>query len=456
MDVKEVLQFVDRLVFEQTGKHLDDVQRAIIEGSWQRQTYDEISKKPHLTKNYLGDVGADLWKLLSEVLGEDIKKTNFVSTIERIYIDSYNSNICQIDGTNNHLSYPQVLNQVTPQKNLKETDINPQFQSPIQDLTLAPKIINFYGRDSELKTLDNWILNQNTRLISVLGISGIGKTTLVKKFVDSHLQKFELIIWKSLKYPKYLPLLLNDFLQVCQQEAKEKIDEKLKQLFALLTEKKCLIILDDVQNIFISGEFAGQYQTEYQDYQNFLHMMTEIEHQSSLILISQEQCAEMECLDQDLYPIKCLELSGLDEVEILKGAGLKDEASWLKLINLYEGNPVYLKSIASLIKNIFDGHVADVLAENSLLITKDIQSIIKQLFDKLSPLEKQLVLELSKSDQPVTREDLITTLDWSSMDLINSLQSLQKRYLLNKIHNGTIQFNLSPIFQEYVRNFCQN
>ena len=39
-------------------------------------------------------------------------------------------------------------------------------------------------------------------------------------------------------------------------------------------------------------------------------MITETEHQSNVILISQEQCAEMECLDEELYPIKCLELSG--------------------------------------------------------------------------------------------------------------------------------------------------
>ena len=37
-------------------------------------------------------------------------------------------------------------------------------------------------------------------------------------------------------------------------------------------------------------------------------MITEIEHQSSLILISQEQCQEMICIDEELYQVKCLEL----------------------------------------------------------------------------------------------------------------------------------------------------
>ncbi|NES81489.1 MAG: hypothetical protein F6K10_08795 [Moorea sp. SIO2B7] len=70
--------------------------------------------------------------------------------------------------------------------------------------------------------------------------------------------------------------------------------------------KKCLIILDDVQNIFISGQFAGQYQTESKNYQKLFTMITETQHQSNVILISQEQCPEMECLDEDLYPIRCL------------------------------------------------------------------------------------------------------------------------------------------------------
>jgi len=454
MDVNEVLQLVDRLVVKQTSKHLDHVQKAIVEGTWDRQSYDQIAEKCHVSKNYVADVGSELWQVLSKALGEDIKKTNFISTIERIYINSCNnSNIYESNNSNNsnnNLYNPPTLNQGSPTNHLQESDSNPKSKSPLLDLTLAPQVINFYSRDSDLKTLDDWIFNQKTRLVAVLGVSGIGKTTLVKRLIDRTLSNFEIIIWKSLKYPKSLELLTKDLLQVCQVEAKSTIDDRLKQLLDLLTEKKCLIVLDDVQNIFLPGEFAGQYQPKYQDYQNFFKLITEIEHQSTLILLSQEQCAEMDCLDRELYPIKSLDLPGLNDVEILKGTGLKDQDSWLNLIELYEGNPVYLKNVAGLIKNIFDGQVADFLGENHLLITQDMP--LPQLFNRLSPIEKQVILALSKFDQPVTREDLIQALDLSSMELIQGLQSLQKRYLVRKITGEKVRFNLSPVFREYVRS----
>lgn len=61
-----------------------------------------------------------------------------------------------------------------------------------------------------------------------------------------------------------------------------------------------------------------------------------------------------------------------------------------------------------------------------------------------------------KSDKLLSREDLKANLEMSSTDLINSLEYLKNRYLLNKITDHTdhkIMFNLSPIFKEYVRNY---
>ena len=110
-----------------------------------------------------------------------------------------------------------------------------------------------------------------------------------------------------------------------------------------------------MQHIFTPGQFAGQYQAEYKDYQNLFTTIAETEHQSNIILISQEKCAEMQCLDDRLYPVKALELLGLYDINILDNTGLNNQDSWLKLIQLYEGNPTYLKDIASLLQDIYDG-----------------------------------------------------------------------------------------------------
>ncbi|WP_313707532.1 ATP-binding protein [Planktothrix agardhii] len=448
MTMTEILQFADQLIFAKKGKHLDDLQESIIKGVWDGQSYQEIADECNRSESRVRNIAAKLLQLLSEELGEDIEKTNFRSTLERVYIKS-----SQVIGLGNHHSFhfcTRTLNQSNT--NNRENDINITSKLSHHDLNLTPQIINFYNRKSELKTLSSWILDNNIRLISVLGLSGIGKTTLVKRFVDLNLDKFEVIIWKSLKYPKPLELLMNDLLNACKQELKATIDDNLKQLFNVFTDKKCLIILDDVHNIFTQGEFSGQYQSVYQDYQNFFKLITETEHQSHLILISQEQCAEMECLDGELYPIKSLKLSGLEDGEILSGIGLKqDQDSGLKLIEQYQGNPMYLKDVALLIKDVFDGDVAEFLAEDSLVITKEMRSHFNQLFNRLSPVEQKIVLELSKFDQPVSREDLRQHLDLSSMDLINGLKSLQQRYLVSKIKADTILFNLSCVFRKYVR-----
>ena len=456
MTVDEVVKFVDKIVFEKTGKHLDDIQTAVVEGTWKRQTYDYIAREYNVSTSHVGDIGSELWQLLSEILNEDIKKTNFRSTLERVYYinSSQNPNIYCI-GKNPYFNFSsQTLNQ--PNKEEEKSNINTESKLSTYDLTFAPEIINFYQRETELEKLSDWIFKQNTRLISVSGLYGTGKTTLVKRFIDLNLHKFAVVIWRSLKYPQSLDLLVRDLLNVCQQEPQATLDKGLKQLLYILADPKCLIILDDLENIFIPGKFAGQYKVEYQDYQNFFTMITEVKHQSHVIVISQEQCPEMECLDDELFPIKSLEISGLYDVDILQNRGLKNEDHWLKLIDLYAGNFINLKSVSVLINKNYDGQVADFLAEDTLHITNQMQSRLQQIFNHLSTQEKEIVLHLSKFDIPITRDYLKEGLNLSVVDFNNGLQSLQQRYLVTKIKNDTILFQLSSVFREYVRNYCQN
>ncbi|MBD2136060.1 hypothetical protein H6F32_00310 [Anabaena sp. FACHB-1237] len=451
MNVTEVLQFVDQLVFERTGKHLDDVQKAVIEGSYKGQTYHEIAENNHFNKSHVGEIGGELWKFLSTTLGEDIKKTNVRSTFERLQITALpiiiqNNN----KQNNNHTFNFSVLNSDQAIQKYQEKDTDTKSQSVYHDLTLAPQIIKFHNRETELQTLSKWILNQNISLISVLGLSGIGKTTLSRKFIDLNLDKFEVIIWKSLKYPQSLNSLITDLLNTYQQKYEETLQANLKQLFDILIQKRCLIILDNIETIFTNGQFAGQYQPEYLDYQKFFKMITEINHQSSVMLISQEKCPEMNCLYQQLNLSQCLELSGLNDINILDNIGLKNQDSWLQLIQIYEGNATYLKDIVILIQDVYDGEVTEFLAENSLIITQNMQSHFHDLFNRLSAIEKQIILELSKLNQPISRDDLKQNLSLSSVEFVKGLQSLQQRYLVTKIKEDKILFKLSPVFRQYV------
>jgi hypothetical protein len=444
MAVTEILQFVDNLVFTKTDKHLDDLQKKIIEELFNGKTYKQIANIYDYDEGYIGDESRNLFKLLSESLGEDINKSNFCWTLER----GKNCSKIVSFGNNNINCYSTY-----EQSNNNQHNNTEQSKSSYQDLTLAPKIIRFYGREKELNFLSHGILNQNAHLISVLGLSGIGKTTLVKRFIDLNIQQFEIIIWRSLKFPKSLDLLIDDLLNVCQQEAKATIDDKLKQLFNILKNKKCLIILDDLENIFVNRQFTGQYKPEYQDYKTFLQMITEIEHQSCLILISQEKCQEMISLDSELYPIHSLELSGLDNAatEILKNQGLKNEETWLNLINLYESHPKYLQYISILIKDVFQSEVAEFIKENSLILTEDFKTLFGLMWMRLSEVEKEILLKISQNDQPISRDEIKQVLSLSSMDIINGLQSLTRRFLVSKLENDQKLYTLSPIFKEYLR-----
>ena len=217
MTVTEILKLADELVFASQGKHLDDLQEEIIQGVYEGKTYREIAEESQWSESRVRNIASELWKLLSKELGEDIEKANFRSTFNRLNISLSPSsqNICVNFGS-------QIL--YNSKQDNQRNQINNKSKIIYEDLTLAPQIIKFYNRETELETLKNWILNQNIRLISVLGLSGIGKTVLVKRFVDLNLEQFEVIIWRSLKYPKSLDLLINDLLNVCIWKVNKEAD----------------------------------------------------------------------------------------------------------------------------------------------------------------------------------------------------------------------------------------
>lgn len=283
-----------------------------------------------------------------------------------------------------------------------------------------------------------------------MGLPGIGKTTLIKRFVDLNLQEFDVVVWKSFKFCRSLSSTISDIFTHINENS-IIADNALTQLLNLLSQQRCLLILDDVQELFTPGELTGQYKSEYQEYKTLFGRLREINHQSCVILLSQEQSQEMLCVNDDLLPVKSLELPGLTDTDFFKPLGLLDENSWVSLMAAYQGHPAYLKDVASLINHVFLGRVSDFLAEDGLVLATDTQLHLQKFFQRLSPIEKQIIFKLSQFDKPISKEELRQGLDLSPIALINGLQSLKRRYLINMIAGERVLLDLSGVIREYLR-----
>ncbi len=94
MNIQEITDLADQLVFNKTGKHLDDLQIQILKETFEGQKYAKIAKICNCSEGYVKTIASELWKILSEKIGETIKKSNFKSAMERFYIsnisDSFN------------------------------------------------------------------------------------------------------------------------------------------------------------------------------------------------------------------------------------------------------------------------------------------------------------------------------------------------------------------------------
>ena len=63
----------------------------------------------------------------------------------------------------------------------------------------APDPEPFVGRSTELGVLRHWVLDECCRLLAVVGMGGIGKTSLAAKLAHEVAPRFERVYWRSLR-----------------------------------------------------------------------------------------------------------------------------------------------------------------------------------------------------------------------------------------------------------------
>ncbi len=80
-----------------------------------------------------------------------------------------------------------------------------------QDWGEAPDVGIFFGREEELAELERWVLKDNCRLVAILGLGGIGKTTLARNLAEQIQDRFEYVIWLSIINARSVKEILEEF-----------------------------------------------------------------------------------------------------------------------------------------------------------------------------------------------------------------------------------------------------
>ncbi|MBW4698273.1 MAG: PD40 domain-containing protein [Aphanocapsa lilacina HA4352-LM1] len=328
------------------------------------------------------------------------------------------------------------------------------------DCSEAIDVTHFYGRAEELALLHRWIVEERCRVVSLLGMGGIGKTALAARFIERQRPTFECVIWRSLRNAPPIEQILSDVLRFLDvgpaAEAPPHLDGKLHRVLQLMQKQRCLLVLDNIETVLREGGWAGHYREGYEGYGELLRSAGEIAHQSCLLVTGREQPHELSALEGHALPVRSLVLAGLGEAEgrqvfQARGAFFGSEAEWRTLIEHYAGNPLALKMVAPTVQELFEGQIGELvdLIRGGMAVFGDIEELLQKQFHRLSDLEQAAAFWLAVERTPVTfarlRERFVSPA--AQPQLVEVVRSLSRRSLVEKTGEG---FTLQPVVMEFV------
>ncbi len=192
----------------------------------------------------------------------------------------------------------------------------PSGSGPRLDWGDALTVTTFYGREWELDLLSEWVVEERCRVVSVLGQGGIGKSALATRVMQRVAERFEVVIWRSLRDVPTCEALLDDCLQMLAPQALRDVSVSLESRQGLLLEclrsSRVLLVYDNLESFLEEGQNTGHMRPGHEGLARVLRRIAETEHQSCLLLTSREKPSELVPLEGSRAPVRALRLARLD------------------------------------------------------------------------------------------------------------------------------------------------
>ncbi|MEG1009379.1 MAG: NB-ARC domain-containing protein [Clostridia bacterium] len=320
----------------------------------------------------------------------------------------------------------------------------------------------FLGRKEDRKKITDLIIS-NTRVISIIGEGGIGKTALAQRCLYDILELcesqpedsriFDMILWVSLKTNRLTQSgavniknaitnssdMFKDIYKNLAMDYDGSLDDVLKEILEYLETFKILLCIDNLETISSS------------EVRNFL---SQIPNNSKVIITTRMGLGEIE------YRFKLDKLNDKDSIELLRHM-----AKLLNISSLLKKNTESLKSICKKLYNnpllikwyVFNeasgNNMRDFLDKNSQSFKDALKFCFENLYDNLDDLEIDTISAIACIKKPVTNVELKYYLD--------DLDEIQLQQALNQLFNSSMLvaavegdneklYSLTGIAEEYI------
>ncbi|MEG4912571.1 ATP-binding protein [Microcoleus sp. B7-D4] len=305
--------------------------------------------------------------------------------------------------------------------------------------------------------------------ISIVGLPGIGKTSLVSQLIRQlHTEKtpFTCAAWQSLqsatgKAPPFdrtidsLLFTLSNGDITAAVNPQSDCGKKTENLLKILREKPCLLVFDRADTLLKAGEAkaAGYFAEDCAEYAWLFKQLLETEHQSKIIFTSRESLAELPST-----VTREIQLNGLDKdaaVALLQSFNLTANPEELaEMCDRYCGHPKALQLVAALIRDDteFQGNVGIFLHQRDWLLIRDIERAIDEMIARLGDGEQTCLSRISvyqTSEYPLSLAGISAQMpEVSKYELKeNIIQALKRRQLLY-YDRHLKSYHLHPLVRE--------
>ena len=414
VDVETAIELLDNIL---PPGSVNAVKALIFRYAWENKGYAEIAEETGYATEYIKESGAQLWRTMSDALGERVTKNNFRSLLRQ----KFESQLAQDDSS------------------ITATSTSSKAQTFTRDCREAVDVSNFYGRTTELAQLQDWSVSERCSLIMILGVGGIGKSTLAAKFTQQIHDEFDYIIWKSCRNIASVENLLNELVSFLSE--RQQTEGSIASLIGYLQTARCLIVLDSLEALLQYGN---------EEYGKLLTTIGETTHQSCLLLTSREKLPEIAVLEGTQLAVRSLQLRGslATALPLLENLGLSGiEAEKQQLCQYYSYNPQIIKIVASSIQDLFDGNLTRFLEQGSVNFN-GVRQFLDRHFQPLNNLEQTVLIWLSINRQWTTVGELLSDIvpAVSRADLLEALEHLNWRSLIKK-QSG--KYGIEPMLRDY-------